>query len=344
MANEAKELAEAFAKKDKVEGFLVNLDKLRADGTIVEEQYQTLKEEYNARLSAAISEIAQIKNILKEQLETIQRDIDSYKFELGKLETKYKVGELPLEKYQASDQKFRAKIEGLETTAQALTMLIEANSSADIGISVKKPKTAAPKSPQKKRPSSRVTPSPVKKPKTAAPKLPPVTKVAAPAKEVKPLKAKPPKARATEISPLTRAAPSAEGFLTPRTKLLAMAGGALLLISIFLPWIAASELLGKELGSDSGMNVSNIIGAVGIIFGVAIVATAVLFSGRARGAVQIIVGILALVALLAIILAGMLPLLSEYFRTLIVIREGLYLYVIAAVALIFTGIFERRQE
>ena len=75
MDKEVNALAEAFTKKDQVEGFLSNLDNLRADGTITEEQHQALREEYNERLSTAITEITQIKNILKERLETIQQVI-----------------------------------------------------------------------------------------------------------------------------------------------------------------------------------------------------------------------------------------------------------------------------
>ena len=130
----------------------------------------------------------------------------------------------------------------------------------------------------------------------------------------------------------------------PRTKLLAMIGGVLLLISVFLPWVAASELLGKEFGSDSGMKVSGVLGAVGIVCGLVVAGTAFLSSPRTRGTVQIAMGVVALVALTTIVLIGDLPLLNKYARTVFIIREGLYLYAIAAVVLIFTGIFERRQE
>ena len=53
--------------------------------------------------------------------------------------------------------------------------------------------------------------------------------------------------------------------------------------------------------------------------------------------------VLALAALPAIVYVGRLPLLSEYGRSLVVLREGLYLYAIAAVLLIIVGSLERRH-
>ena len=320
MAKETKKFAEAFAVKDEVEGFLANLEKLKADGTITEEQHATLKEEYDTRLNAATSEIARIKSAFKKQLETTQRDTETYKWELGKIEVKFKVGELPLDKYQSSDRKLRAKIEELEAAAGELERLIKANCSADIA-------------------------APAKKPGVDIRELPTISKVATRAKAAAPPKEiKPPKAKAPELPSLIRAAPSAEGLLTPRSKLLAMAGGVLLVISIFLPWVAGSETLGPGFGTDSGISISIILGAAGIVCGLAVVGTAFLLGQRARGTVQIMMGVAALAALAAIVLLGILPLLSEYARTLMVIREGLYLYVIAAVILIVAGPLERKQR
>jgi len=56
------------------------------------------------------------------------------------------------------------------------------------------------------------------------------------------------------------------------------------------------------------------------------------------------VGGIALVVLLAIIFTNIMPLHDEYYRTLVDIREGLYVYVVAAVVLIAAGLLERRQQ
>ena len=147
MAKETEKLLEAFATRDKVDGFLANLEQLKADGATTDEQYITIKGEYEQRLNAANSEIAQIKSKLKKQLETTQRDIETSRWELGRLEAKYKVGELPLEKYQSSDRKLRANIEELEQSSEELNRLIKAENSADIGVLAKKPGIAVPELP-----------------------------------------------------------------------------------------------------------------------------------------------------------------------------------------------------
>lgn len=316
MARDIKKFAEAFAVKDEIEGFLANLEKLKADGSITEEQYTRTSDEYYERLGEAASEIVRIKNELKKQLETNQRDIESCRQELTNLEVKHKVGELPLAKYQASEKKLRIRLEQLEQYSEDLTQLIHTSSAADIGAPVKKPRAVAASEP----------PAPAR--------------AAAPARE-----GKLPKAKRLELPSFAVATPSVGGLLTPRTKLVGMVGGVLLLISIFLPWIAASELLGKELGSASGMGVSGIIGAVGIVCGLAaIAAAALLVVPKARGLVQIATGGVALVVLLAVMFTNVMPLQDEYYRTLVDIREGLYLYIIAAVVLIAAGLLERRQQ
>ena len=113
MAGELKGLPAALAKKDEVEGFLSNLEKLKADGSITEEQYTIAREEYQQRLTTAIREINRIKNELGKQLEANQRDIERREWELGKLEARYKTGELPLEEYRSSQWELRAELEEL---------------------------------------------------------------------------------------------------------------------------------------------------------------------------------------------------------------------------------------
>jgi hypothetical protein len=319
MAKETKRLIELLAVKDEVEGFLGNLEKLKADGSITEEQYIATREEYYERLGTAASEIARIKNELKKHLEANKLDIETTRQELDNLDVRHKVGELPLNKYQSSERKLRATIDQLELTAGELKRLVDAKSSADLGISFAKTGIAATE-------------------------LPTTAKKAKPVKEVKPPKAKRLKTRAPELPSLARVAPAEEGLLKPRTKIAALIGGALLLLSVFLPWIAASEKLGKELGSESGIGVSMIIGAAGIIGGFVTIGSAFFPSPKARSAVQIVMAVLALAALPAIVLMGILPLLSEYARSLVIIREGLYVYIIAAILLIIVGSLERRHR
>jgi hypothetical protein len=145
-----------------------------------------------------------------------------------------------------------------------------------------------------------------------------------------------------ELPAPTRISISGGRFNLPQVNLLAVAGGVLLLISVFLPWIAASEILGTELGSDSGREVSGFIALAGIGGGLIVIGTSFLPVLKLRSILQAVIGFVALLVLAYLIFSGTLPILDEYARTLIVIREGLYLYIILAVALIVVSFLERR--
>jgi len=312
MAKEIKRLAEAFAVKAEVESFLSNLKKLKTDGSIGEEQFAGLKEEYNQRLSAAKSEITGIRNELKYQLEAKQRDQKAYEWELGKLEAKHKVGELPVDKYVSQGKKVRATAQALEAECRELTRLIKANSVAAVGATTSEQQVSASK-------------------------LLPLNKVTELGKKIKSSRG-----GRQELSSPVKTHITEKKFKLSQLNLVSAVGGVLLLISVFLPWIAASEALGTGLDSDSGRDVSGIIGLVGIIGGLIIIGSAFLPMMRLRSILQTIIGIGALLALGYLIVSGTLPLLSEYARTLFVIREGFYLYSILAVALIVLSFIERR--
>ena len=65
MAEEIERLARAFASKVEIESFMGNLKKLKADGSISEQQFAEMEGEYNQRLSAVQSEITGIKSEVK---------------------------------------------------------------------------------------------------------------------------------------------------------------------------------------------------------------------------------------------------------------------------------------
>jgi hypothetical protein len=205
MTKETKRLTEAFTAKEEIEGFLANLEQLKADGSVTEEQYIATRQEYYRRLGQATSDIARIKNELEEQLEANQRDVETRKHELGNLEVKHRVGELSVEKYQTSERKLRAEIKKLESHSELLTSLIQASSAADISAPARKPKV----------PPAEIG-VPAKKPVAAAPEPLPPSKAAPPVKA---------------------ATPARRGKL-PRPRLLAIVGGAVVVIAI----IAAAVL------------------------------------------------------------------------------------------------------
>ncbi len=341
MSENAEKLAEAFRARDEIEGFLANLVRLKADSAISEELYTATREDYNRRLDAAASDLARIKSELKQELDNSQQEIETvHRIELGKLDVKYKVGELSQEEYQASDKKLRTRIKELEQYCKELTRLIEANSVADIDVIAEKPEAAPPE------------PLPVSEPEPPAEVAPEPQEIAQP--EQPAYEAEIPAGADTEIkktepgppgpSLASKVASAIKNLLTPWTKILAIVGGILLLVSVFMPWIASVESFRTEFGSQSGASISGILWVVGIICGLIVIGTAFLPAPGVRGTVLIIIGVIALFALPAVIITGILPLLRGHGGMEFVIREGIYVWLIAVVMLFIAGPIELKNR
>lgn len=133
MRKEERELQAAYSKKEKNEKLLSNLEKMREEGSVTDEQYESMKSQYTQMLNSANAEIEQIKNEVSREIESEQRDLSVYKQELSNLEVRFKVGELGAEDYRKAEQKARSKIEKIESKLSELNKLHEAKSTADVG-------------------------------------------------------------------------------------------------------------------------------------------------------------------------------------------------------------------
>lgn len=306
MANEAKRLIAALAAQDQIKGYIANLEKLKEDGSVTEEQYATAGAEYDQRLAAGSSEVQALRTDLGRQLDTTKRDLETYRFELGRVEARYKVGEIPLAKFRGEDKKLRAQIGQLEQSESELADLIAADSAVGLTAPATKAKSATPSR------ASRPTPA-------AVSGMPGRTRPSAPSFQM-----------------------SAAGVLGSKLRIAAIVAAVILVVSVRMPWLAASEMLGADLGSEAGVSVSFLAGLGGLILGIGSIVAAFFVSDRTRGILHIVAGVLALAALGAAVALGELPLLDTYFRQLVVLREGFYAYIAAAVALTVMGIFERK--
>lgn len=132
MPDEFTRLAEMLATRDGIESYINNMEKLRSEGTISVEQYSTLKAEYTQRLSQEDLNISQLKSELQNLVAAKKTEIENYKFELSKLDTKFKVGELSLEAYQNSQNSIRQNVSGLEQYINYVHRYIQARSSSEL--------------------------------------------------------------------------------------------------------------------------------------------------------------------------------------------------------------------
>ena len=263
MGRETKRLKEALLLKEETKGFLTNLEKLKRKGTVEQEQYDSIKADYQERLKAATSEITEIKVQLSQQLENEKKDRDNHKLELGNLETRFKVGELSLDSYQGQERKIKRKIEKIEEGMAELQRLIKAKSASDVSEYADVPAPKKSKAPSTTRSRTRTK---------------------------------------TRVSPritFTEFISSAEEITTPKTKVVGMIGGLLLFISVFLNWKSTGEYFGVSAGI-SGSEVSGAITAFGIICGLVCIGTALLAQPRARGVLYMLAGALSMLIFLVV--------------------------------------------
>ena len=123
----------AFSKKEKAEFLLSNLEKLKENSAVTEEQYTQLKSYYNKVLEEALNEIEEAKSQVKSELDLTRGDLETYKQELSNLEVRFKVGELTAEDYRKSEKKIKSKIEKAKEKISELEKLLEAKTSQDVG-------------------------------------------------------------------------------------------------------------------------------------------------------------------------------------------------------------------
>ncbi len=215
MAEEIENLSQAFAAKEKNEKLLSNLDKLKAEGSIESDLYLSMKADYERQIDASLLEIDQIKGYFKKQGETLQLERDIYQRELAKLETRYNVGELPRDTYESSAQNLRATIGQLDQQLENLKRFVAAQSSADLGISAKRPAPAIKQAPPVAPPSAIPVP-----PLSTPPVPPPIT------------------------SPVIPPATPEKQRKSPGRKWLAIIGGAIVLVGVIV--LAGLLLVPKE--------------------------------------------------------------------------------------------------
>lgn len=133
MDNEVRNLRAALERKEQNQARLSDLERLRERGSVNPEQYGAMKAGYQQNLTVAVSEIANIKNQLKLQLQATEQNLTALRDELEKLDIQHKVGELTLEEYNSSQQKLMKTIDRTDGETSELQRLIAAKSSNQIG-------------------------------------------------------------------------------------------------------------------------------------------------------------------------------------------------------------------
>ena len=139
---EAKRLRAAFLEKERNQGFLANLERLRAQGSVTSQQYAAMKHDYQQKMMSAVSEIASAKRQLSVKLQAAKQDLNSSKTALEGLRAKYNTGNLSMAEYHSSERKLTDRIDATRTEVAHLQKLVDAKSSGEIAATETEGKAA----------------------------------------------------------------------------------------------------------------------------------------------------------------------------------------------------------
>ena len=148
---------------------------------------------------------------------------------------------------------------------------------------------------------------------------------------------------------------SFEDVKSSKTRLIGLIGGILIFISVFLPWVSISVLFATQSFSafDLGkLKVGEMIGPIGVIAGLACIGASFLNKGKTRGLLHAGAGIVALIPLVLLWLSlqdmsnqggAFQRQMASLVMNMITFKEGLYLYLVSAVAEIIVGVLELKE-
>lgn len=321
-AKGARKLREAFLLKEECGRYLGSLEELGQDEPVNQELAKSMRERYQRGIAQATEDVTRVKSNLTRELEVMQRSLAPYEVELKRLSLRAKVGELPLKEYKSFERKLRESMKQDQSVIREIERLLAVECSDEVkrhrDVAIQR--TAVPEIPA--RNVEEPVPQPEARPESAG----------------------------------ARCFPSFGNSVgetaTPRARLLGLIGGPVLIFSIFLTWVSTRASYSISL-AFSGSDLSTTIVAAAIVCGIIAVAAAFLAQSRPRAIVHTSAGSVALIALLLAWLSGppilveageMGQSLHEEVLEMLALREGFWLYVIAASALLIGGAVQVKSK
>ena len=297
-------LRSALEERDRLLGFASRLEDLKAEGTLSAVDYSAGRADYDGRINAATTRIHALRSALTKELEASEREGEMCRLKVEGAEAHHLAGELTDAEFHAEERRWTAHKRRIDERCSQLEIALVAESAEDLGdIGIASAPEEAP-----------------------APTTPEKKKI------------KPAKSFAADA---TTSPPQSRGWT--RLRIAALVAAVLLLVSVRLTWLAPTDLLGKDLGGESGASVSFLAAMGGLLCGLAGTGVSFIRTPSTRGLLHAVAGLLAIAALIAAVFLGELPLHDTYFRQLVTLREGFFAYVVAATGLAVLGFLQRRS-
>lgn len=297
-------LLSALQERDKLLAFASRLDSLKEEGTLSDDEYATGRADYDDRIEASTKRVDALKAALGKELEASEREAEMCRLKLESAEAQHEAGDLSAAAFTAEKAHWDAQLRRIGERGEALEAALAAEVATDLaGL-------APPVEPKQQKTGARI---------------PARSKTRVPAPRI------------------DEARPSTPSRKWPPLRIAALVVAALLFISVRLAWVAAAPTLNASSAADPGVYVSFLAGLAGFLGGLASIGFTFIPRLRVRGALLLATGAICLGALVAAVVLEELPLLNSYFRDLVVLREGFYLYIVAAAALVVLGILQARR-
>jgi hypothetical protein len=124
----------ALVHKEKAEGFLSNLEKLRSDRSVNDVSYNALKMEYSSNLQNALAKIDLVKQDLNKRINMKSAELSVYKQELANLDARFKIGQISAAEYLKLSKIPEKKALAAEGQISYFTSLVNAQHSNDVAV------------------------------------------------------------------------------------------------------------------------------------------------------------------------------------------------------------------
>lgn len=123
----------AYSRKEKLEKLIANLEDLQKEGQVTEDQYNSIRRDYDRLHTEALKAVEDIRAALQKNLEKKQIEIKDLNQNLENLGVRFKIGEMPEVDYQKAQDRIKRTIQTRQEEVAGLQALLNAKFSADVG-------------------------------------------------------------------------------------------------------------------------------------------------------------------------------------------------------------------
>jgi hypothetical protein len=134
----------ALADKEKYQHLLFRLEHALQDGRVTAEQYDQVKAEYQSKVTAAVTSVANIKASIRQEVSFSQEHIQNIRKSIEQLAARRNVKEISGLEYARQQTKLKRELASLERLSDRLNGLLAAKSVSDIKNSIQTVSAWAP--------------------------------------------------------------------------------------------------------------------------------------------------------------------------------------------------------